>query len=130
MGFVLVILCGMEGAAQNRSQVPAGAANGKVIAYYFHFKIRCETCLKVESEVGKDLQELYSGAVNFKVVNLDDASGKATADSLKVAGQTLLVTRGANRLNLTSEGFLYAVTNPAKLKSVIKKKVDNLIALP
>jgi len=39
----------------------------------------------------------------------------------------LLVVKGNQKINLTNEGFLYAVTNPAKFKSLIKEKVDPLM---
>jgi len=39
------------------------------------------------------------------------------------------LVKGDQKINLTNEGFLYAVTNPTKLKSIIKEKVDGLLDL-
>ena len=70
---------------------------------------------------------LYGGKVNFQVVNLEDAKNKAIVEKLKISGQTLLIVKGDSKINLTNEGFLYAVNNPEKFKSILKTKVDGLL---
>ena len=112
--------------AQNNQKTTSVSAPGKIEAYYFHFNARCVTCMAVEAEAKADIESLYPGKATFKAVNLDDASSRAMAERLKVSGQTLLFVKGDKQINLTSEGFLYAKTNPAKLKSIIKQKVDAL----
>jgi len=99
----------------------------QVEAYYFHFNARCETCRTVEAETKADLESLYAGKVSFRAVNLDEATSKEIANKLKISGQTLLIVKGDKQINLTNEGFLYAMTNPVKLKSIIKQKVDGLL---
>ena len=99
--------------------------------YYFHFERRCATCVAVEEESEKALQELYpeqikSGDVVFLSVNLEDDSNDALAEKLKVDGQTLLVVRGARQENLTNVAFMHARTNPEKLKTAIKESVGKL----
>jgi phage portal protein BeeE len=103
------------------------AQTEKIQAYYFHNAIRCETCRTVEAEAKADLQELYGNKVNFKALNLEDKSTQELAEKLSVSGQTLLIVKGNKKVNLTNEGFLYAVTNPEKFKAIIKEKVDPLI---
>lgn len=107
----------------------SGTKSSGVKAYYFHFTSRCETCRTVEAEVKADIQNLYGGQVSFQAINLDDASSKAIAEKLKISGQTVLIVKGDQKINLTNEGFLYAVQNPAKLKAIIKQKVDKLLEL-
>lgn len=101
--------------------------NAKIEAYYFHNATRCTTCKTVEAEAKADLKELYGDKVTFKVLNLEEKSTDAIASKLKVSGQTLLVVKGDKQVNLTNEGFLYAVTNPEKFKNIIKEKVDPLV---
>lgn len=103
------------------------AQTEKIQAYYFHNAIRCETCRTVEAEAKADLQELYGNKVNFKALNLEDKAAQQLAEKLSVSGQTLLVVKGDEKVNLTNEGFLYAVTNPEKFKAIIKEKVDPLV---
>ncbi len=106
--------------AQNNNPV-------KVQAYYFHNQVRCETCRTVEAEAKQDLKELYGDKVSFQALNLEEKATQELAKKLKVSGQTLLVVKDDKQINLTNEGFLYAVTNPDKFKSIIKEKVDPLV---
>jgi len=99
----------------------------KLQAYYFHNATRCVTCKTVEAEAKTNLKELYGDKVSFQSLNLEDKSTKEIAKKLKVSGQTLLVVNGSKQVNLTNDGFLYAVTNPNKFKSIIKEKVDPLV---
>lgn len=104
-------------------------SGNQVEAYYFHNTARCTTCKTVEAEAKADLVSLYGNQVTFKALNLEDEATKPIAAKLKISGQTLLIVKGDQKINLTNEGFLYAVTNPAKLKSIIKAKVDPLLDL-
>jgi len=99
----------------------------KVQAYYFHNATRCVTCKTVEAEAKTDLKELYGDKVSFQALNLEDKATQEIAKKLKVSGQTLLVVKNDKQVNLTNEGFLYAVTNPDKFKTIIKEKVDPLV---
>jgi hypothetical protein len=71
------------------------------------------------------LQDLYGDLVTFKALNLEDAATKPIAEKLQVSGQTLLIVKGTQKIDLTNEGFLYAVTNPAKFKSIIKARLTH-----
>ena len=115
------------GKAQTAQKETSPSGPDKIEAYYFHFNARCETCRAVESEAKAYILGLYPGRATFKAINLDDASSKPIADKLKISGQTLLVVRGDKQINLTNEGFMYATSNPDKLKAVIKQKVDGLL---
>lgn len=99
----------------------------KVAAYYFHFTARCVTCLAIEEQTKADIESLYPGKVTFTSVNLDDASSKPLAGKLQIAGQTLLLVKGSTKINLTTDGFMYARTEPEKFKSILKEKIDGLI---
>ena len=127
LSFVIVGLAIMISHAQTPKKEKSGAVSDKIEAYYFHFNARCETCRAVESEAKADILSLYPGRATFQAINLDETSSKAIAEKLKVSGQTLLIVKGDQQINLTNEGFLYATTNPAQLKSVIKLKVDHLL---
>lgn len=121
LSFMLIaLLSGFLSSAQTGNQA-------KVQAYYFHNATRCVTCKTVEAEAKTDLKELYGDKVSFQALNLEEKSTQELAKKLKVSGQTLLVVNGEKQVNLTSEGFLYAVTNPDKFKSIIKEKVDPLM---
>jgi len=120
--------------SQTIKESAAAGSSDKVEAYYFHFNARCITCKTVEAEAKADIEILYSeliktGKVSFRAVNLDDPASKEIADKLGVNGQTLLIVSGAQRINITNEGFMYARSNPEKFRAVIKEKVDGLLKL-
>ena len=113
-------------AQTNKNEAKIASAN-KVEAFYFHNTSRCITCRTVEAEAKADLEQLYGNQVTFKALNLEEEATKPIASKLKVSGQTLLLVKGDKQINITNEGFLYARTNPSKFKSIIKKKVDDLL---
>ena len=100
--------------------------------YYFHFTKRCATCNAVESETKKALIKYYSeemenGIIHFTSLNLDNKESKKIADDLRLSGQSLLVVKGDKHVNLTSQGFMQARSNPEKFHEIIKTKIDELL---
>ena len=105
----------------------------KIEAYYFYFTARCITCRTIEARAKENLETLYpnqfkQGLITFQSVNIEEASNKPLADKLGVSGQTLLIVKGDKKINLTNEGFMYAVVKPEKFKEIINEKVDGLMA--
>lgn len=120
--------------AQTTKETPKVASSNSVEAYYFHFNARCTTCRTVEAQAQADIELLYpelvkSGQISFTAVNLDEPDGKTIGKNLGVSGQTLLLVKGDQKINITNEGFMYAVSQPEKLKSIIKEKVDELLGI-
>jgi hypothetical protein len=128
---VIALFSFKESNNPEKGKAAITAAN-KVEVFYFHFTRRCVTCQAVEDESRKAVESLYpdqvkKGTVTFKAINLDDESSKAVAERCKVSGQSLLVISGEARIDLTSEGFMYARSNPEKLKEELKKAIDPLL---
>src|SRR5664280_2256327 len=133
ISLVLITLVGISCNAQT-NQKPAfpGAKNGDVEVYYFHMTTRCVTCRTVEAEARKNIEMLYAGQVkagkiSFTALNLEEATGKSMGEKLGVNSQTLLIVKGDQKINITNEGFLYAVSQPQKFTEVMKSKIDPLI---
>jgi hypothetical protein len=104
----------------------------KIEVYYFHFTARCVTCKTIEARAKENLETLYpnqfkEGLMTFQSLNLEEAPNKALAEKLGVSGQTLLIVKGEKKINLTNEGFMYAVVKPEKFKEIINEKVDGLL---
>lgn len=100
--------------------------------YYFHFTKRCATCNAVESETKKALKKYYAeelekGIIHFSSLNLDNKNSKKIADGLKLSGQSLLLVKGDKHVNLTSQGFMQARSNPEKFHEILKTKIDELL---
>jgi hypothetical protein len=120
--------------AQTSNKETKAASNNsdKIEAYYFHFTARCTTCITIEARAKENLKTLYpnqfkQGLITFQSLNLEEASSKPLAEKLGVSGQTLLLVKGDQKVNLTNEGFLYAVAKPEKFKEIINEKVDGLL---
>jgi hypothetical protein len=104
----------------------------KIEAYYFHFTARCVTCRTIEAKAKENLEVLYpnqvkQGLITFQSINLEEDSSKPLAEKLGISGQTLLFVKGDQKINLTNEGFMYAVAKPEKFKEIINEKVDGLL---
>jgi hypothetical protein len=125
----LALFIPIIGWSQTSKNEAKKTSSPKIEAYYFHNTARCITCKTVEAEAKTDLENLYGGKVSFKALNLEEDATKMIADKLQVSGQTLLIVKGDQKINLTNEGFMYARTNPLKFKSIIKEKVDKLLDL-
>ncbi len=126
--FLPIIAC----SAQTEKKDVKRSSSDKIEAYYFHFTARCMTCKTVEAQAEKNIETLYpelvkQGKISFQSVNLDDASSKTIAEKLQISGQTLLLVKGDQQINITNEGFMYAVHQPEKFKAVIKEKIDSLM---
>jgi len=107
-------------------------SSDKIEAYYFHFTARCVTCRTIEAKAKENLEILYpsqvkQGLITFQSLNLEEASSKPLAEKLGVSGQTLLLVKGDQKINLTNEGFMYAVAKPEKFKEIINEKIDGLL---
>ena len=103
----------------------------KIEVYYFHFTRRCMTCNAVEDVSKEAISTFYptqfkKGQITFKSVNLDEKTSDVLAKKCKTEGQALLVISGSKRIDLTEQGFMYAKSNPEKLKAELKKTIDSL----
>jgi hypothetical protein len=126
---LLGISCNTEKA---NKQITAGSVNGDIEVYYFHMTTRCTTCITVEAEARKNVEMLYpdlvkSGKISFTALNLDEPTGKSMGETLGVNSQTLLIVKGDQKINITNEGFLYAVSQPQKFTEVMRTKIDPLV---
>jgi hypothetical protein len=127
--FISLLSCNAQTADQSTENEMVSTDNVEV--YYFHYERRCATCMAVESESEKALNELYpeemkSGKMIFISVNLEDKTNDALAEKLKVDGQSLLIVKGQKQENLTNTAFMHARSNPEKLKKAIQESVEKL----
>ena len=73
-------------------------------------------------------EKMKTGEISFISVNLDDNDNESLAEKYEVSAQTLLFVSGSETVNLTNKGFMYARSNPDKLKKEIKLTIDNLLS--
>ena len=120
-------------AQSSKKEIKASATSSdKIEAYYFHFTARCTTCKTIEAKTKENLETLYpnqvkQGLITFQSLNLEEAQNKTLADKLGISGQALLLVKGNQKINLTNEGFMYAVAKPEKFKEIINEKIEGLL---
>lgn len=133
MSFMLITMVSISCNAQETQKSASAASTiGDVEVYYFHMTTRCVTCKTVEAEARKNVEMLYAdqfknGKISFTALNLEEATGKSMGEKLGVNSQTLLIVKGDQKINITNEGFLYAVSKPQKFAEVMKSKIDLLL---
>jgi len=134
LGFSIATMLGVlscNGQDGKKASVPE-MTNAKVEVYYFHATRRCMTCQAVETESKRALEVLYpdkmkNGTITFQGLNFEEETSKTALEKTKADGQSLLVVSEDKRIDLTSQAFMYAVSNPEKLQMEIKKAVDPLL---
>ena len=131
LSIVAVSLCACK-AQTSQDQKSAGVDTDELQVYYFHFTKRCATCNAVENEARLVLEMFYAdqvkeGNIAFTSLNLEEEDGKKMAEQLKVSGQTLLLVKGDQMVNLTNEGFMNARTNSGKFHEILKSNIDKML---
>jgi hypothetical protein len=132
-GLLILTIFGSSCSGQQAKKQAVSTTSGNDIeVYYFHMTTRCVTCRAVESEAKKNIEILYTdlfkkGKITFTALNIEEPAGKSMGERLGVTGQTLLIVKGDQKINITNEGFLYALSKPEKFKEIIKDKIDPLI---
>jgi hypothetical protein len=120
-----------SGQTEQKQTGTESEMTSQVGVYYFHFTRRCATCLAVEENSKKAMEELYpeqikTGEYFFKGINLDEESSNDIAKELGVGMQTLMVVHGDEKIDITGEGFMYA-HEYEKLKAELQKAVDKAV---
>jgi hypothetical protein len=70
--------------------------NRKVVAYYFHGRVRCVSCVKIESLSGKAIrerfpEELRMGRLAFREVNVEEPGNRHFIDDYHLTSQSLVI---------------------------------------
>lgn len=91
LAVVAVISAGSFAFGQSSSQV-------KIIAYYFHGSFRCVTCANMEKYSKEAIQanfqdELDSGRLEFKAVNVEERGNEHFVDEYKLYTKSLILSR-------------------------------------
>lgn len=106
-------------------------SEGKTEVYYFHNTRRCATCKAVEAVTKEALDESFktqmeNGSMTFESLNVEEKKNEPLARELHVSGQTLLIVKDGKKKDLTNDAFMYARSNPDKLKEKITRTINNM----
>lgn len=131
LGLIFSSLIAIQAQDEKQAKVSQEVSLEKVEVFYFHNTRRCATCEAVEEVTKSTLEESYSeqfktGEVTFVSLNLEDDSNEELARELKVSGQTLLILKEGKKKDLTNDAFMYARSNPEKLREKIRKAIGTI----
>lgn len=103
---------------------------------YFHSKQRCATCIAIEANIQKVLQqyfanELENGTVLFRAIDLSSKENEAVAGKYEVAFSSLLLVHhmgSAEQVeNMTPFAFKNARKAPETFSEGLVKKINELL---
>ena len=80
---------------ESRGDNPIGPGK-RVVAYYFHMRVRCTSCMKIESLSGKAIlerfpEDLRTGRLAFREVNVDEPGNRHFIDDYGLSSQSLVI---------------------------------------
>lgn len=109
LGLLVTAVAGTLGAADKPEVEPSAPAvtpstwtNAKVVAYYFHGTVRCETCLQIESQAREAIErrfdvELADKRLEFKSVDYDKPQHAHFLKDYKLPCPSLVLVRQNDR---------------------------------
>lgn len=135
--YYVMLALGLASCAEKTADVADTPQPDGVELIYFHGKIRCASCQAIEKHARKAIdslfaEELKSGAVVFRTVDISTPEGEAVADRYEVSSSSFFVNRWKDgkesRNNLTKFGFAKARSNPKEFKdsvvSLVRKNLN------
>lgn len=126
LSFQVFSCAGENNNHDNDNRGKAITPTHKVAVMYFHHSRRCKTCKTVETIAKEVVKEMKSEEIKFSTYDLNKTDSKKLADSLGIGGQTLMIAGKDKTLNITSEAFILAQTNPEDLKPFIIGKIKQV----
>jgi len=96
--------------------------------------MRCPTCLAVEEQTRKVLDEnfaenLKAGTIQLKVLNLEEKENKDMVEKFEVGWSSLIlyVPESSKTVNLTEYAFANARTHPDEFRLELQAKIKELL---
>jgi hypothetical protein len=104
--------------------------------YYFHATNRCPTCVSIEANTKKLLEnsyanELKEGKIKFTVLNSDEDKNKAICEKYEASGATLILVKYLDgketKEDMTNFAFSYSRNQADKFMQGLKEKIQIMI---
>jgi hypothetical protein len=111
------------------------AVDHKIILYYFHMTVRCETCVKIENLTLEAVneafeKELRTGTIETKVINIDEDSNSHFDKDYKLHSQSVIISdvRGFNEKRWKNlEKIWDYVSDEEKFKEYIVNEITTYL---
>jgi len=138
---VLILSCSILYACNSPAQSmtrtmtrSSGGANGVVEVVYFHRTQRCSSCLRAEDGIRRTIEtyfkdELASGKLVFKVLNVQDEANAAIVEKYGAAGSSLFVNEikdGSDNIEEVTDIWFLLNNDKAFIKAVRSEIEEHL----
>lgn len=136
IGFLGFLLSGCGPSAQNNNDnnnennntelAEATANDAKVQVYYFHGKMRCETCITVQKVAHEAIIENFAGnkEVAFHEIDFSESTNEALAEKYEVVFSSLIIADSDGYKDITDQSFAMAKSDPEGLKALIAAETN------
>jgi hypothetical protein len=96
-GIAFSVPCAADDDSQATTAVVPQTLDAEVIAYYFHGNLRCRTCRTIEAYSQEAIRsafadELASGRLAWRVVNIDEPENKHFIRDFELVTKSLVIT--------------------------------------
>lgn len=110
--------------------------NKQIIIYNFYATHRCPSCIAIEENTKKILNSFYSlylkdSLIIRKSINVDLSENNSIVEKYQVFGSSIYIVhfyKGKESvINLTSDGFKYALRKPELFEKKLRNILDSLL---
>ncbi|MCX7862706.1 MAG: nitrophenyl compound nitroreductase subunit ArsF family protein [Bacteroidales bacterium] len=136
----LIVSCQHNNESNNRlsekDSLLTQANQPVILVYNFFGTHRCPSCIAIEEATKKTLEtyfqnELKQGKIKQYSVNVDEEKNSQVCEKYQAFGSGIVIARIDNSkdtsINLTSEGFKYALKKQEKFIEILKSHISNLL---
>ncbi|MCX7955223.1 MAG: nitrophenyl compound nitroreductase subunit ArsF family protein [Bacteroidales bacterium] len=136
---ILFFSCDSDKIRKNittENDIPLLNKNSYIVIYNFYGKHRCPSCIAIEENTIKLLNSLYSNYLKDSIIiqksiNIELPQNASIAEKYQVYGSGLYIcnfNKGKESvINLTAEGFKFALRKPEMFAKVFTSKIDSLL---
>ncbi|TCO08383.1 nitrophenyl compound nitroreductase subunit ArsF family protein [Natronoflexus pectinivorans] len=131
MVVLAAISCGQtqSGQSSQKTTSVSDADEAKVLVYYFHGRMRCQTCVNIQEVVQTTIKENFkeNPEVVFLEVDFSDRANSDLAEKYEIAWSSVVIATEDDHTNLTDQAFALVMNNPEGLKSLVVKETKKFL---
>lgn len=124
-----VMACGQSSQSSSQASGSEILDDAKVTVYYFHGRMRCQTCLNIQSVVNSAVEENFADndEVTFVEIDFSDRANAALADKYEIAFSSVVIATAKSHTNLTDEAFAMVMNNPDGLRQLVVDETNKYL---
>ena len=125
----------LAGKVENEMPSASTLRSDRLVAYYFHGKLRCPTCKKIEAYAHEAVksgfaQELKQGCIQWKVVNYEQPGNQHFATDYELAAPSVVLVqvRGGKEKNWKNIAEVWElVGDKPAFTALVQKEISEML---